>query len=83
LVARSAEKLEAVAAELSAKHGIQTLALSSDLAAPAAPQQVYDQVSARNIAVEVLVNNAGIGNYGPFHENDVETHFTKTTWRRT
>ncbi|HUN05819.1 MAG TPA: SDR family oxidoreductase [Aggregatilineales bacterium] len=76
LVARSAEKLEAVAAELSAKHGIQTLALSSDLAAPAAPQQVYDQVSARNIAVEVLVNNAGIGNYGPFHENDVETDLT-------
>jgi uncharacterized protein len=76
LVARSTEKLEALARELSGKYGIQTLALSSDLAAPTAPQQVYNQVSAENIEVNVLVNNAGVGNYGPFHENALETDLT-------
>jgi hypothetical protein len=72
LVARSTEKLQALATELSGKHGIAALALSSDLSAPAAPQQIYDALAAQGITLDVLVNNAGYANYGHFHENDME-----------
>jgi short-subunit dehydrogenase len=71
LVARSADKLQALAGELSGKHGIAALALSSDLSTPAAPQQVYDELARQGITVDVLVNNAGYATYGHFHELDM------------
>jgi short-subunit dehydrogenase len=71
LVARSADKLQALATELAGQHSIAALALASDLSAPAAPQQVYDHLRQAGITVETLVNNAGYATYGPFHENDM------------
>ncbi len=72
LVARSQQKLEQLATELSGKHGIQARALSMDLADRATPQKLYDQLAAQGIQVDVLVNNAGFGVYQPFAESDRE-----------
>jgi short-subunit dehydrogenase len=66
LTARRAERLEALAAELSGRHGIEALALPADLADPAAPGLLLDQVAARGRVVEVLINNAGYGLPGGF-----------------
>jgi len=61
LVARSADKLEALAAELG---GAQVIA--ADLADPAGVAAVV----AAAATVDVLVNNAGVGDFGPFAEAD-------------
>lgn len=59
LTARRADRLEALAATLSAAHGVQALALPQDLAALGAHQALLDRVTAEGRAVDVLVNNAG------------------------
>ena len=61
LVARRAERLEALAAELTAQHGVRCVALPADLADPAAPAQILDTVREHELTVDVLVNNAGFG----------------------
>ena len=70
LVARSQGKLEALAAELAAAHGCRATVLTADLADPAAPAALAAEIASRNLAVDVLVNNAGVGLYGPFAGSD-------------
>ncbi|WP_338869526.1 SDR family oxidoreductase [Myxococcus stipitatus] len=61
LVARGEAKLQALAAELGNAH-----VFACDLAEPGAPRRLHDAVVAQGLAVDVLVNNAGFGRYGPF-----------------
>jgi short-subunit dehydrogenase len=68
LVARSAGKLEELAARLSRTHGIAARPLAADLADPAAAQAIYDQT--RGDTIEILINNAGFGVLGPYAETD-------------
>src|SRR5271157_5443539 len=72
LVARSADKLRQLAAELEKTHGARSLILAVDLTEPGAPAYVLDQTTRADIYVDVLVNNAGFGQYGKFVENDLE-----------
>jgi|SRR5579864_2385136 len=65
LVARSGDKLAQVAAELQAQNvTVKTFAL--DLATPLAPKFLFDQLQIHNIAVDILINNAGFGAFGEF-----------------
>ncbi len=67
LVARRADALRALADELEAAHGAQCLVVAADLADPAAPQAVMDQIAAKGRHVDALINNAGFGLTGGFH----------------
>jgi len=71
LVARSGDKLRTLADQLAAQHGIDTLVCVADLADPAGPSVVVDALAAAGIDPDVLVNNAGVGAYGPFVEATV------------
>lgn len=64
LVARREDRLRALASEL----GGDVQIVAADLAAADGPQRVHDEVAARGLDVDVLVNNAGLGHTGPFHE---------------
>jgi uncharacterized protein len=66
LVARSQDKLQALTAELTAKHGIKAEAIAADLTQPQACQQVFGQVEGMDWAIDLLINNAGFGDYGEF-----------------
>jgi short-subunit dehydrogenase len=66
LVARTEAKLKSVADELAAAHGATTTVLAIDLVAPGAVASIIDQLAGRHI--DVLVNNAGFGDFGPFVE---------------
>jgi hypothetical protein len=64
----SAGKLESLAKDVADRHGVRALALPTDLLAPGAPRALFDELSRRGIPVEVLVNDAGVMQYGRFHE---------------
>lgn len=66
LVARSADKLDALSAELAGLHGIQAIPIALDLARPGADVDLFDETEKRGIAVEWLINNAGFGSMGDF-----------------
>jgi len=72
LVARSADKLRQLASEFEKAHGTRSLILAADLTEPGAPAYVLDQTTRADIQMDVLVNNAGFGQYGMFAENDLE-----------
>ncbi len=72
LVARRKEKLDALAAELTTQHGIEVMVLPKDLADPAAPCEIHDELQQAGVDVEALVNNAGISVYGPLYESPCE-----------
>jgi short-subunit dehydrogenase len=72
LVARSEGRLRTLADELTAQHGLTVVVLPADLAVPAAGAALAAELGERldGRTVDVLVNNAGFGDYGLFHESD-------------
>ena len=72
LVARREEKLQALADELTAKHAVRVTVVARDLAVPDAAQSIFDEVRDAEVHVDFLVNNAGFGSTGLFHENDID-----------
>jgi uncharacterized protein len=70
LVARSADKLQAIAQEFQKTYNITVEVIATDLSKPNVAQEVYDTIKQRNITIEYLVNNAGFGDFGFFTETD-------------
>jgi short-subunit dehydrogenase len=67
LVARRAERLEALAAELAAAHDTSVEVLAADLADPDELGRVETRLGeGGERAIDLLVNNAGLGTSGPF-----------------
>jgi short-subunit dehydrogenase len=66
LTARRKDRLENLAQRLSSSHGIRTQVCVADLANPAAPQEIFQFVRQKGMEIELLVNNAGFGQYGEF-----------------
>lgn len=71
LVARDEQKLNATAGMLKSE-GVEVVTISTDLFIAGNAQEVYQQVSALGLQVEVLVNDAGQGVYGKFTDNELE-----------
>ena len=76
LTARRRERLDALAAELTAK-GTEVRIVAADLNDPAAPQQIYDATEAAGISVDILINNAGLGQFGAFHLTPIEQELSQ------
>ena len=74
LVARRADKLQAVADELKADHGTHSLIITADLSQKGASQAIVKRLEEENIDIEYLVNNAGYGLPGSFHVPDWQEH---------
>jgi short-subunit dehydrogenase len=70
LVARRRDRLDALAADLAKAHGITAHVVAADLGAPDGAKRVLDEVTRLGAEVEFLVNNAGFGTSGPFHQLD-------------
>lgn len=68
LVARSSDKLEALASELKTAHSILAEPLAMDLGEPGAGERLALQVGARGLGIDLLINNAGFGARGRFWE---------------
>ncbi|MBI3782860.1 MAG: SDR family oxidoreductase [Deltaproteobacteria bacterium] len=70
LVARSRERLDDLAGELQAQHGVAAEALPADLTDP--PElHIVEEMLADGVGLDLLVNNAGFGTGGAFRELEV------------
>lgn len=70
LVARRADRLQAVARDLEQVYGVRTRLVAADLATAAGVQQAIDAVE--DLDVGILVNNAGFGLAGRFEQQPTE-----------
>ncbi len=65
LVARREDRLKRLADELRAAHGVRVQVEALDLAAAEAPIELHRRTREAGLTVDLLVNNAGFGLYGP------------------
>ncbi len=68
VVARSSDKLQQMKSELEQKYSINVLVITKDLGQPEAPKEIYEEVKKAGLDVDYLINNAGFGGLGKFHE---------------
>jgi uncharacterized protein len=74
LTARRSDRIEALAKELAAAHGIRTECIAADLADPTAPAMLCAEIERRGIAIDILINNAGYGVGGHYEVPSWRTH---------
>jgi short-subunit dehydrogenase len=72
LVARNLERLRHTAETLEARHRIRITTVAADLSRPEAPDEIRDAAESREIAIDYLVNNAGVGVHGSFQDTRLE-----------
>ncbi|MCU0570070.1 MAG: SDR family oxidoreductase [Oculatellaceae cyanobacterium Prado106] len=70
LVARSQDKLQDLARSLQSQFAVQVDVIVQDLTAPDAAEVIDQTVQQMGRSIDLLVNNAGVGNYGDFVESD-------------
>lgn len=72
LVARTEKDLIKLKEELEASHTCKVLIICKDLTVANAPKEVFDELQSAGIEISVLMNNAGLGGYGYFHERSLK-----------
>ena len=71
IVARNGEELEQKKTEFSRQYGVEVIAVPKDLFQANAAFELYDEIKSKNITVDVLVNDAGQGQFGLFTDQDI------------
>lgn len=74
LTARRVDRLQSLATELQQAHGVDVTVAPADLADPATPAQLAAALQQRGLAIDMLVNNAGLGVPGHFLSQPWEVH---------
>jgi hypothetical protein len=70
LVARKEEELKEAALQLM-REGGRVSTIAKDLFNPENAFRLYDEITEKGIRIDVLVNDAGQGHFGPFVETDI------------
>ena len=72
VVGRSVEKLKALVTQLESEHEVRVQACPMDLSQLQAAHALWSELTNAGVAVDVLVNNAGVGLYGELWEQDAD-----------
>lgn len=72
LIARSKDKLAELKSELESGYGIKADILIKDLAKDNAAEDIYKYTKSKDMHIDMLVNNAGFGDYGIFYQRDIK-----------
>jgi uncharacterized protein len=70
LVARRAERLDSIAAELREQHGVTVIPVPLDLTRPDVGDALLRAVTDHGVEVTGVINSAGFGTFGPFVEEE-------------
>ncbi len=70
IVARSGDKLSKLKSELEKAYNVEVRTIEKDLSVPGAAEEIFEQVNNWGVDVEFLINNAGFGGRGKFHERE-------------
>jgi short-subunit dehydrogenase len=73
LAARSEDKLNKIKSDFEAKYGIKVHLVVTDLAEMGQPEALYRYCHVHHVPVEILINNAGYGDYQPIADADPVT----------
>lgn len=72
LVARTKTTLEKTAKQLKNLYAIEVVTLTEDLSVENSPTNIFNECQKQNLKIEILINNAGFGNYGFFAETNTK-----------
>ena len=70
LVARSNDKLNKAKEYLKKNYNVEVITISLDLSVDNSCEKLFKFVEENNLVVDNLINNAGIGSFGFFYEED-------------
>ncbi len=70
ITARRRQRLEKLKKRLENCYPVTVHIIDLDLATPDSPEKLFSFCSSRSIRIDFLVNNAGLGDYGLFHNRD-------------
>jgi uncharacterized protein len=66
IAARRRDRLETFADQLRREFHVDVSVFSTDLAQTDAAQHLFDEIRAAGLRIDILINNAGLGHFGPF-----------------
>ena len=72
LTARRLDRLQQVANDLQRKHGVQTHVFAADLAKREAPAEIFAFTKEKGLRIDLLINNAGFGQYGEVQQVELQ-----------
>jgi hypothetical protein len=72
ITARDETRLRQLADDLQGRFGVRVEVIPKDLAKPESPQEIFDEISAKQIQIDLLINNAGFGAGGRFDQIPLE-----------
>lgn len=72
VVARNRDKLLELKNELEKKYSVKVMTIAMDLGSAGAPEEIYREIKKSGIIIDYLINNAGFGGLGKFHERPWE-----------
>lgn len=73
-VARDKSKMDSTAGELRKEHGVEVQLIQKDLAKDGAAEEVYKEVKGLGKPIDILVNDAGVGQHGNFVDISYERY---------
>ncbi|NIJ55195.1 SDR family NAD(P)-dependent oxidoreductase [Dyadobacter arcticus] len=73
LVARSESKLQSLCEGLIAEYNINAQYIAIDLTKPGSDETLFIEMQKRNLQIDWLINNAGIGSGGDFLEHELKS----------
>ena len=74
IVSRSEDNAEKIADEMMAYGAAGVITIEKDLMEMGAGEELYKEVKEKGIEIDVLVNDAGVGQHGLFVENDLQRY---------
>ncbi len=72
IIARTEKALKQLKKELELEHNINVKIIVKDLTLPNACQDIFNEIKQENLIVDLLINNAGFGDYGTFCDRPLE-----------